>query len=108
MYYYLLINSGIYERINRTGNSAATSSFRRASRNEQAGRGASPNTGEAMRVACGFNKWAIGFDRDVSAVTVEFNHFPNEGKIQLHDVTNEELTALGQMFLLLGNSKVGE
>lgn len=50
------------------------------------------------KVECGFKKWSIGYDEEMSCVIVEFYYHPNYGQISLHDISIDELEKLGDMF----------
>ncbi|MCI0527024.1 MAG: hypothetical protein L0Y56_06190 [Nitrospira sp.] len=50
-----------------------------------------------FKETCGFNKWSIGIGSDANVV-VEFNHYPNFGTINLHDLVGNDLDRLAKMF----------
>lgn len=50
------------------------------------------------KVECGFRKWSIGYDKEMGCINVEFSYHPHYGKIDLHDVSLDELEKLGDMF----------
>lgn len=50
------------------------------------------------KVDCGFNKWSIEYN-DNGSVVVEFDHYPNAGRIMLWDASPNDLRNLGEMFL---------
>ena len=50
-------------------------------------------------VSCGYHKYTLSL-ADNNSIIIEFEHYPISSKIELCDLTSEQMRKLSEMFLL--------